>query len=300
MGPELLVHGVSVPILGVAALGVVVGYIAGLFGIGGAFLMTPLLVVLFHVPLQVAIGSGLCQMIGTSLVSFLRHRKARQGEIRFDLLMLPGSLLGVELGARVVTQLAAAGALAIGARSLPWVNLIVEGSYVILLVFVAWSYMRHGRGDVDVLKYLRPGRLSRLRFGPGIELPAVGLHGVSAMLIANLGLALGFLAGLLGIGGGIALNPVLIYGLGFPIRQAVGTGILALFVTAMVGTVVHALRGHVHLGLALVLLVGGTVSAQFGALASRRVSARALGRVHGVVILLAVVAVLWDLVAKVR
>ena len=91
----MIVDGHQVPLLGAAALGIGVGYVAGMFGIGGGFLLTPLLVVLFHVPLPTAIGTGLCQMIATSLVAFLRHRMVRQGEIRFDILLLPGSMAAV-------------------------------------------------------------------------------------------------------------------------------------------------------------------------------------------------------------
>lgn len=301
MSLSILVGGTPVPILGVAALGAAVGYVAGMFGIGGGFLMTPLLVVLFGVPLPIAVGTGLCQMIGTALVSNLRHRKLRQGERRFDALLLPGCLLGVELGARTLSFLSSAGSLRVGVHSIPWVALIVEGSYALLLLFVAWNYWRHGQsGKRDVLNELRPGPLSRVRFGPTVDLPAVGLRSVSALLIANIGLALGFASGLLGIGGGVALNPVLIYGYGLPIRQAVGTGIGVLFATAVVGTFVHAARGHVQLGVAAVMLVGGAVSAQFGALASRRMSGGTLGRVHALVILLAVAAVLWDLISEVH
>ena len=301
MSLSLLVGGTPVPILGVAVLGVAVGYIAGMFGIGGGFLMTPLLVVIFGVPLPIAVGTGLCQMIGTALVSNLRHRKLRQGERRFDALLLPGCLLGVELGARTLSFLSAAGSLTVAGHSIPWVSAVVEGSYALLLLFVAWNYWRHGQsGGRDLLNELRPGPLSRVRFGPTIDLPAAGLRGVSALLIANIGLALGFASGLLGIGGGVALNPVLIYGYGLPIRQAVGTGIVVLFATAVVGTFVHASRGHVHLGVASVMLVGGAVSAQFGALASRRMSGSTLGRVHALVILMAVAAVLWDLASELR
>lgn len=297
---ELSVDGQSVSVLGVAALGIVVGYVAGMFGIGGGFLMTPLLVVVFRVPLPIAVGTGLCQMVGTSLVSYLRHRRLHQGESRFDVCMVPGSVAGVALGARALMFLAGAGSAHVLGRTIPWVTLVVEGSYAVMLTWVAWSYWRHGSRKVDVLRYLRPGPLSRARLGPRIDLPAAGLKGVSAVLIAYIGLGLGFLSGLLGIGGGVALNPVLIYGYGFPIRQAVGTGILVLFVTAVVGTGLHALRGHVHLGMALVLLVGGTVSAQLGALATRRMSGARLGRIHALVILGAVVAVAWDLVRHVN
>jgi uncharacterized membrane protein YfcA len=298
--PTLLVHGVEVSVLGVAALGVIVGYVAGIFGIGGGFLTTPLLVVLFGIPLPVAIGTGLCQMVGTALVAFLRHRRARQGEVRFDLLILPGSLVGVELGTRILTALAAAGSLHVAGHSLPWANLVVEGGYVTMLLSVTWSTWRRDAGPVDTLRYLRPGPLARVGFGPRVDFPVIGLRAVSAPLVAYLGLALGVLSGLLGIGGGVALKPVMVNGFGFPIRQSVGTGILAIFVMSCVGTFSHALRGHVHLGMAVTLLVGATVSAQVGALASGRFSGRKLSLIHAGIILAACAAVLWDLVAKVR
>src|SRR5262245_51284721 len=140
----LTVGGAVVPVWGIALLGVGVGYVAGMFGIGGGFLMTPLLVSLFHVPLPFAVGTGLCQMIGTALVSVLRHRRLGQGERRIDVLMLPGSLLGVELGARTLSRLADAGSLRLASHSLPWVTASVESAYTLLLLFVAWNYWRHG------------------------------------------------------------------------------------------------------------------------------------------------------------
>ena len=300
MNPLVIVDGQPIPIIGVAILGVAVGYVAGMFGIGGGFLMTPLLVVLFRVPLRIAIGTGLCQMTGTSLVAFLRHRKVRQGEARFDVLMVPGSVLGVKLGAEALGVLSHAGSLSVAGHTVPWVNVTVETAYAVLLAVVAFNYWRQGKNPVDVLQQLRPGPLSRVGVRPFVSLPAVDLPRVSAPLIAYLGLGLGFLSGLLGIGGGVALNPVLIYGFGFPIKQAVGTGIIVLFVTAAVGTVSHSFEGNVDLRLASAMLVGATISAQFGALASRRISGSALGRIHAAVIVAAIAAVLWDLVSRIR
>jgi uncharacterized membrane protein YfcA len=296
----VLVDGHHVPLLGAVLLGIGVGYVAGMFGIGGGFLLTPLLVVLFGVPLPIAVGTGLCQMVATSLVAYLRHRKVRQGEVRIDLLMLPGSIMGVRLGARALAMLGRAGSVSFAGHSLPWVNLVVETSYVTLLGIVAFNYWKEGKGDTDALQKLRPGPLSRVRVGPSVALPAVHLPAVSALLVAYIGLGLGFFSGMLGIGGGVALNPILIYGFGFPIKQAVGTGIVVLFVTAVAGTATHALEGNVDLRLAVVMLVGATVSAQLGALASRRLASGTLGRIHAAVLVGAMGAVLWDLVSRVR
>jgi uncharacterized membrane protein YfcA len=293
------VGGHAVPILGLLSLGVVVGFVAGMFGVGGGFLLTPLLSVVFGVPLPIAVGSGLSQMVGTATAALLRHRAVGQGEIRFDIVMLAGSLLGVDAGTRTVTLLAAAGSMSIAGHPVALVRVVIETAYAVLLLGVAGLFWRQSHGRAETLDFVRSGPLARIAWWPRIDLPAVPLRGVSAIVIAEIGLALGFLSGLLGIGGGVALMPVLIYGYGFPIRQAAGTGIVMLIAAAAVGTFEHALRGHVDLRLSLVLLAGSSIAAQFGALFTHRLGARTLRRVFAVVVLVTVVAVTWDLVAAV-
>lgn len=294
------VAGHQLPAGGLVLLGLLVGYVAGLFGVGGGFLLTPLLSVVFRVPLEVAVGTGLCQMVGTSVSALLRHRQLGQGEVRFDVLMLAGSLLGVEAGAEVLDALAGAGTVRIGGGEVPLVRLIVQLSYVVLLLGAAELFWREGRGPYEDLDYVRSAPLARLRLPPRTDLPAVGLRGVSATIIAYVGLALGFTSGLLGIGGGVALMPILIYGFGFPIREAAGTGIVALCATAVTGTIAHALRGNVHLLLAMVLLVPASLSAQLGALASHRLPARTLRRGFALLLVATVGAIAWDLARRVR
>lgn len=292
--PALVVDGHAVWLPGVALLGVVVGWVAGMFGVGGGFLLTPLLAVVFAVPLEVAVGTGLCQMIGTSVAALLRHRELGQGELRFDLLAVAGSLLGVDAGARALDLLSALGTLG----GIPVVRLAADLGYVVVLLVAAVTFGSGGRGMLESVAHARRGPLARVRVPPLVDLPAVPLRSVSATLIAYVGLGLGFLSGFLGIGGGIALLPVLVYGFGFPVRQAVGTGIVVLLATATTGTVLHALRGHVHLGLAMVLLVGATISAQFGARASRSLAPRTLRRLFAALILVTIATIAWDLVRR--
>ncbi len=286
-------HAVFLP--GVFALGTAVGWVAGMFGIGGGFLLTPLLTVVFGVPLEIAVGTGLCQMIGTATAALLRHRELGQGELRFDALTLAGSLLGVELGAFGLDALSAAGDVHVGQRAMPLARVTAELAYVVILVGAAVMFGRGGRGRLEVAAHVRRGPLSRIRLPPLVDLPAVPLRQVSATLIAYVGLALGTLNGFLGIGGGVALLPILVYGFGFPVRQAAGTGIVTLLASATVGTLTHARRGHVDLELAMVLLVGSTVSAQWGARASRGMSARTLRQLFAGLIVVTVAAIAWDL-----
>ena len=283
------VGGQDVSLLGVALLGGGVGVVAGMFGVGGGFLLTPLLSVVFGIPLPIAVGTGLCQMVGTAVVALLRHRKLGQGEIRFDVLMFAGSVVGVGAGAAVVSRLERAGEVAIFGGTIPTVTVALYGGYSLLLIGCSALFWRQASAGLAGAG----GALARIRLGPTVMLPHVQIR-CSALVVAYIGVAIGFASGLLGIGGGVALMPVLIYGFGFSIKQAAGTGILALLLTVCVGTVQHAMLGNVHLPLACVLLVGSTVSAQIGAVLTRRLPARTLRRTFSLLLWLTIVAIGWD------
>lgn len=287
------IGGHDVSLVGLALLGGGVGVVAGMFGVGGGFLLTPLLSVVFDIPLPIAVGTGLCQMVGTAVVALLRHRKLGQGEVRFDCLMFAGSMVGVGAGTAVVTWLERAGRVSIGSGSLPTVTVVLYGGYVSLLAACSWLFWRQGASASSPGAELGLAPLERLRWGPVVSLPNVEKQG-SALVIAYIGLIVGFLSGLLGIGGGVALMPILIYGFGFPIRQAAGTGILALLLTVIVGTVQHATVGHVHLGLACTLLVGSTLSAQLGATLTRKLPAHTLRRLFSILLWFTIAAIAWD------
>ena len=96
-------HAVSLPAL--ALVGLFVGWVAGMFGVGGGFLLTPLLMYVFGVPAPVAVGSALCQKCGTSIASFVKYRALGRGEPRFDLVMMGGSVIGVDAGTRLLHRL---------------------------------------------------------------------------------------------------------------------------------------------------------------------------------------------------
>jgi uncharacterized membrane protein YfcA len=294
----MLVDGHHVSLAALIALGTAVGFVAGMFGVGGGFILTPLLTALLGIPMPIAIGSGLCQMVGTATVALLQHRELGQGERRFDLLMLGGSSIGAAAGARTVTALESAGTVSVLGHTTSVATLVLHGSFVVFLVASAASLMTRHRSGVEVLAYVRRGPLARIALPPLVDLPALPLRGVSAMVIAYIGLGLGFLSGLLGVGGGIALMPVLLYGFGFPIRQAAGTGILVLLVSAVSGTIAHAHAGHVHLGMSMVLLAGASVSARFGARATSRLPASVLRRGLVALILSTTIAVFWSLARR--
>lgn len=278
---------------GLTGLGFVVGLIGGLFGVGGGFLLTPLLNALFGIPLNVAVGTGLCQMIGTAVAAFRRHRQLKQGEVKIDWLMMAGSLLGVSLGAQVVAALQAQGSLILAGHSVPLVKIWLSGTYIILLTAIA-AWMFHDARVRPASTPLGPGPLTRFPLPPYTTLPDADRR-ISILLLAYLGLLLGFLSGLLGIGGGVALMPILIYGIGMRIRMAAGTGILLLVVTSLVGTISHAWLGNVHLGLVIALLFGSTLGAPVGASLSARLDGQRLRGLFALLVLLTALTVAWSL-----
>ncbi len=292
------VAGQPVSILALAGLGIVVGLIAGTFGVGGGFVLTPLLATVLGVPLPIAVGSGLCQMIGTATVSVLRHQRLGQGELRFDWLMLLPSIIGTAAGAKTVEALASAGSVQVFGKTMPLVVLVLYGAYAIFLLGSGGALAKRASSKVEELSYVRRGPLARLAVPPYVDFPRVPLSRVSAIVVAYVGLGLGFLSGLLGVGGGIALMPALLFGFGFPLRQAAGTGIVVLLVTSASGTAFHAYQGNVHLGLSMVLAVGASLSAQVGALLTAKLPPRFLRAGLSWLILGTLVTIAYDFVAQ--
>jgi len=276
-----------------AVLGLGVGVVAGMFGVGGGFLLTPLLSVLFRLPLPVAVGTGLCQMIGVATAALVRHQKLGQGEIKMDWMMLAGSLLGVGLGAQAVQVLEQGGVVSVAGHAVPAAKLWLSLGYLTLLGGVA-AWMRQDAGRASASDTARLAPLTSLSLPGATRLPRTNVV-VSAPAIGYLGLSMGFLSGLLGIGGGVALMPILLYGIGMPIRNAAGTGILVLLATCLAGTALHARLGHVRLDMALVLLVGSSLGAQIGAQLTARMDSRRLRGLFVYIIYLTMLTVAWNL-----
>ncbi len=284
----LSVGGVDVAMVALAAIGTTVGLVAGMFGVGGGFLLIPLLHVVLDIPLPIAIGSGLCQTIATSLGSLLRYRKMGLAETRLDLLLLGGSIPGVTLGALLLEKLTAMGSMSAFGKTIPVIQVIISMTFLILFCGIAlllW-FKEPASTDTDV----EPGPLARIKIGPTVDFPIAGLTRISAPLTSYLGLALGMLSGLLGIGGGVLLVPIMLYGFGFNIRKAAGTGIAAILCVAVIGTIQHARLGNVHLGVVVILMIGSASAAQVGATLTQQLPAVALRRGLAMVIIAANVA----------
>jgi uncharacterized protein len=279
--------------LGLAAMGFAVGIVAGMFGVGGGFLMTPLLGILFRVPLPVAVGTGLCQMIGVAVAAQIRYQRLGIGESKLGLMMTVPALLGVQFGAKTVAYLETLGTVVVAGNSYPAAKLFLSLGYIVLLggvaIYMGLDLRRGGQREIT------PGPFTRIALPPYTQLPRTGSR-ISIPVVVYIGLLLGYLSGLLGVGGGVLLTPLLLYGIGMSVAMAAGTGVGLMMATSLVGTYTHARLGNVNLAIALTLLIGATFGAQIGAALSARFDGNRLRRFFVVLVGLTAGAVLLNLV----
>lgn len=246
-----------------------VGFLAGLFGVGGAFLLVPVLTIVLGFAPEIAVGAAACQTLGPVTTALL-SRGVTVERLRFPLTISGGLLAGVLAGAELLALAKAQGSIERGARSVPVADIVVLSTYVLLLTtFGTLGVRAASRADEPVESGEGDGAarpwLLRVTIPPTCDVPDLGWRRVSMPMLVGLGLGMGLLAGFLGIGGGLVLIPVLTRGLGVDVKKAIATSLVVLWIVSCQATLVHAWQDHVDLAVVSSLLVGGTVGGRIGA-----------------------------------
>ena len=278
----LPIAGLSVNVLVILLLGSAVGLLSGMFGVGGGFLTTPLLI-FYGIPPTVAAASAATQVTGSSVSGVFAHWRKGGVDYQMGGVLVAGGILGAIAGAGLFKLLQIWGQIdtVIG---ILYVTLL--GSIGTLMARDAWSRLRPPP-DAQLAPIRRrhhhpiiAGLPFRFRFYQS------GLY-ISPLAPAILGFLTGILTVLLGVGGGFVMVPAMIYILGMPARVVVGTSLFQiLFVTAAT-TLVHALTTHaVDIVLAGLLLVGGVTGAQVGARLAAKVPADILRMLLAIIVLI--------------
>jgi uncharacterized membrane protein YfcA len=286
------ITGVIISPLILASIGFVVGVLGGFFGVGGGFLAGPLMF-WAGVPINFVVGTDLAHMTGKSIVAARRHRALGNVELRLGLLMVIGTIPGIELGAQAIEYLDAAGNA----------DQVVGYTYVLILIaiglFTGWESLRalrmqrtdqiEARGALAIP--LARERRAMFNFPPFIHLPTSGLK-ISLWPVLFVGIVTGFLAGFLGVGGGFVRLPLLVYLVGVPTHVAVGTDLFEIVISAGFGTISHALKGNVDVMIALTMHTGAAIGAQIGAVGTRYFSGPSIRLMFSVLPILAAIMVL--------
>lgn len=283
----------SVDVFLLLGLGGGVGLLSGLFGVGGGFLMTPLLIFV-GVPPAVAVGSEAAQIVAASVSGVLAHMRRGNVDFRMGGVLLAGGFVGSTLGVQIFALL----------RGIGQIDLVIALSFVIILGIVGTlmlqesvrSLIRHHRTGVATRgKLHQHNRLHGLPLK--MRFPKSKLY-ISSILPFGIGLFVGLLAALMGVGGGFIMVPAMIYLLGMPTSVVVGTSLFQIiFVTANV-TFLQAYQNQtVDMLLALLLVVGGVIGAQLGARVGSKLRGEQLRGLLALMVLGVALKLAWDLVA---
>lgn len=263
---------VSVNIFVLLGLGGMVGFLSGMFGVGGGFLITPLLFFI-GIPPVIAVATGANQVVASSISGVLAQFRRKAVDLHMGAVLTLGGFAGSGIGGVVFDLMTRAGQI----------DLFVQLSYVLFLGLVGSMMLQESVRSL--LRARRPGvqQVRRAHVHSWVHgMPLKMKFRVSGLYISVIppilvGLVVGFLSAIMGVGGGFIMVPAMIYLLGMPTRVVVGTSLFQIiFVTAFT-TLMHALNHHsVDMLLALLLIIGGVVGAQFGARVGVRLKAEQL------------------------
>lgn len=250
---------VSVNAFTLIALGGIVGLMSGLFGVGGGFLITPLLFFI-GIPPAIAVATGANQVVASSFSGVLAHLRRKTVDIPMGMVLLVGGITGSALGVGVFNLLQRVGQ----------VELVVQLCYVVLLGVVGLTMLRESLSALIAARSSTPARRRLHEHSWVHRLPwkmkfrASGLY-ISVIPPFLVGMAVGVLAAIMGVGGGFIMVPAMIYLLGMPTKVVIGTSLFQIAAVSAFTTLMHAVSSNtVDVMLAVLLIVGGVVGAQIG------------------------------------
>ena len=262
--------GVTISPILLAGIGFLVGILGGFFGVGGGFIAGPMMF-WSGVPMNFVVGTDLAHMTGKSIVAAKRHRALGHVDVKLGILMIIGTVIGVEIGARIIELLETTGKI----------DIVIGVTYIVILLtisaFTAWESLRALRmirtDEVDVKDAIGVKGIARrvhsIKIPPMISFPNSGIESISLWTVLAVGFITGVLAGSLGVGGGFIRMPMLVYLMGVPTHVAVGTDLFEIIFSSGYGTLTHAVKGNVDILMAMVMQTGAAIGAQIGAVSTR-------------------------------
>jgi uncharacterized protein len=281
----------SANVLALLGLGGVVGFLSGVFGVGGGFLMTPLLI-FAGVPPAVAVATGANQVVASSVSGALAHWRRGNVDLKMGLILLVGGLVGSAAGVALFTLL----------RGIGQIDLMISVSYVLFLGTIgllmitesalAWWRSRNPSAPRRRLHvHLWIHRLPlKMRF----RRSKLYISAIAPFLI---GVVIAFLSGLMGLGGGFIMVPAMIYLLGMPTSVVIGTSLFQIiFVMANITFLQAVTNQTVDVVLALLLLVGAVIGAQIGTIVGAHMRGEQLRALLGIVVLAVGAGMAYDLI----
>ena len=254
---------VSMNVFAIVGLGGMVGFLSGLFGVGGGFLMTPLLIFL-GIPAAVAVSTEANQIVASSVSGVIAHWRKRNVDFLMGSILLTGGIIGSSFGVWLFAYL----------KTIGQIELVIRLSYVVFLGMI--GFLMAWESTKAILKSRAPGssrgKLHQHNWLHGLPFKMRFRRSklyISALLPLIIGAFVGIMSAIMGVGGGFIIVPAMIYVLGMPTSVVVGTSLFQIiFVTANVTFLQSISTQTVDIVLAGLLMLGGVIGAQFGSNAS--------------------------------
>lgn len=296
MNLYLPIAGNSVNCLAIFGLGGAVGLLSGIFGVGGGFLMTPLLMMM-GIPPTVAASSDSNQIVGASTSGTLAHFRLGNVDIKMGLLLLVGGIAGGSIGVQIIKVL----------RQMGNADFLISITYVLMLGIVGgymfFESLQAMRKTAQPAEAARPQRESvyarMVRSLPlQTDFKRSGIR-LSLLMPLALGTLVGILAAIMGVGGGFIMVPVMVYLLRMPMHVVVGTSLFQILFTCVNVTIMQATQNHtVDFILALLLLIGSALGAQVGAKVGKKLGGEQLKILLASLVLVVMFKMLYDLLVR--
>ncbi len=283
----------SVNIFLICGMGGMIGFLSGLFGVGGGFLMTPLLIFI-GVPAPVAVGTEANQIVASSVSGVLAHWRRGNVDFKMGAVLVAGGFAGSSLGVFLFKQLQTVGQI----------DLVIRLCYVVFLGAIGGLMLYESIRAIRRSRAIgaRRGKLHQHNWLHGLPLKVRFRRSklyISAILPFGIGAGVGVLSALMGVGGGFIMIPAMIYLLGMPTSVVVGTSLFQIiFVTANVTFLQAVSTQTVDVVLALLLLAGAVVGAQFGSKYSVQMKGEQLRGLLSLMVLAVCAKLAFDLVAR--
>ncbi len=291
VGIYLPIAEMSVNVFVLLAMGAAVGFLSGMFGVGGGFLITPLLI-FYNIPPAIAVATGANQVIASSFSGALAHFRKGSLDFKLGTVLLVGGIFGSTLGILIFSLL----------RSLGQLDLIISLMYVVflgtvggLMLIESINAIHRSRGGTQ-LSLKRPGQHNWIHRLPlKMRFRASKLF-VSIIPVLGLGAGIGIMSSVMGVGGGFIMVPALIYLLKVPTNVVVGTSLFQIIFVAAYTTIVQAQTNlTVDMVLAFVLMIGGVAGAQYGAKAGQKLRGEQLRALLALLVLAVALRLAFDL-----
>jgi len=297
MNLYLPIAGNSVNCVAILGLGGAVGLLSGIFGVGGGFLMTPLLIMM-GIPPTVAAASDSNQIVGASTSGTLAHFRLGNVDFKMGILLLIGGVLGGNIGVHIIKVL----------RQLGNADFLISLTYVLMLGFVG-GYMflesiqamrKSSAPVVAEATAKKPSHYARMIGSLPLQMDfqRSGIR-LSLIMPLFLGTLVGVLAAIMGVGGGFIMVPIMVYLLRMPMHVVVGTSLFQILFTCVNVTIMQATQNHtVDFVLALLLLLGSSIGAQLGAKVGKKLGGEQLKVLLASLVLCVMFKMLFDLLVR--